>query len=315
MAYITARLCVHESSRPLSNLQLTWYLTPKSDIPSDYFDSYNWNSLRKCNWERLQLTRLGSSITDIEGISCLQYSINKSDPSDKHRQNIWYIVQLPEVAGEALGGGVIHVGSEVIVNPSTNEEIQIRFPEHIIEKFGVEDKRSPNFDSRMTGADLDVSLEKIEKEFVKNKVKEGARFSKKFNEELAIKKEEENNNPLSPIPMKVILPISLEMLNSKKNSEINIGFDKRKSKLVLKNNANEIVNTLNYKGVSRYIRKSLKNENLFGPQILVNEVSGDLHLLLPKVPEVLELTELELSPLYKHTQGILKSIKKESENG
>ncbi|WP_378173961.1 hypothetical protein [Aquimarina sp. SS2-1] len=295
MANIITNIIEHENSQPISNLMVTWYTTPKFSIPKDFLESKNWEILKMNNWKDINAGRLGSSYTNKNGIARLSYIVNPENES----YNLWYTVQSPEIAGSSSCRNIIHVASQIVINATENEEILLRIPHSVLDRFSDLKNLSPLIDSKRSSDDFDMHLEKIERGNVKALDSNVISFSKQFNNRIIKAKE------LYEIKFgksQGTMSLSIPMMKQKADSSIidlsDVVFDKTIKQLSLKSKNSQPDKVLSFKGIKRYKNKNLTFKNIKKPHIIINELTGNVDIVLPKVPDVLELSETEPTPLF-----------------
>ena len=87
------------------------------------------------------------------------------------------------------------------------------------------------------------------------------------------------------------------------------------SVLCVDNDEGKLAKKMVYTGVTRYTNQRLTNRNIHRPHIVLDDKTGNAQLALPKVPQTLELSETEPTPLFKHSNMISRLEKiSEKEN-
>lgn len=293
MANVIAHLRIHETKRPIAGLLVTWYSTTASVIPESVHRATGWEAMRATNWPGLDVIRLGAAASDERGIARLQYETANIDV--RRVANLWYTVQLPELAGVSDCGRIVHVACNVIQSPGETEVHIVDFPQQVVGKLGIDKRVAPVIDSERTSSDFDVQLQKAERPGGDSTISPGNLFSLKFNQRIDdAKSVREREIGRAFDPMSFALNVDLQSSRSEKRPMLK--FDKNKRKLTVRRDDGGGDRPLVYNGILRYTNAGLTDGKLRKPHALINEETGRFKLALPKVPDSLELPETA-SPL------------------
>jgi hypothetical protein len=214
----------------------------------------------------------------------------------------------------------IHAACQVTENPSESEEYSLRIPRAMIDKFGILNKLSPTIDSKRTTEDFDIQLAKVENGAVETPASSSPIFSVQFNQQVVAAKvehEKEFGRPLAS--MSFALSIGVQNADTSSSRVPGILFDKKRSQLIVDNDEGQLAKKMVFTGVTRYTNQRLTSRNMHRPHILLDDKTGNAQLALPKVPQTLELSETEPTPLFKHSNSINRleknSEKEDKDNG
>ena len=315
MENIIARIHGHETSQPIPNLLVTWYVTAETAVPDHIQDPNNWEEFRKANWKGFDVIRIGSASTTDDGVARLAY---QREELTRRYTNLWYTIQLPEIIGTAYCGRIVHVACQLTMNASEYEEHNIRIPQNLIERYGIFRTTTPNIDAKRTAADFDIALDKVERDSVAATPTPGIEaFSSKYNREIgrAIKLGEKKFGRRFN-PMSFSLVLNIESGNDASTDLPEIRYDKQRKQLRVTSSDGHTDHEVSFDGVVRYSNNNLTSKGIKRPGVLVDRDTGKVHLALPKVPTTLELSENEPSPLYTYltrSQNALDVTDDESE--
>ena len=299
MADLVAKTYVHETSQPVPNLMFTWYATSELRVPDAFQDPKNWEALRNANWEGLSLTRIGSAITNEEGYALLSYEADSLEGFARRSFNIWYTIETPEVVGTPNCSRIIHVSCQLALNASEQEAFTVRIPQSVIEQNGIVRKAAPRIDSSRTADDFDVALGRVEQGAVGSLTPGVEAFSTKFNQEIVRGIEiQEKELGRRFDPMAFPLGLNIQSNNASGPDTPEVIFDEQNRELRVRNSRNQSEKPITFDGIVRYTNPRLTNKDMKRPHVLVDEDTGRVRLALPRVPDTLELSENEPSPLF-----------------
>lgn len=306
MSSVTAKICVHETSQPLSNVLITWYTTSEFSIPEEIAHSgpEKWEELSRTNWKGFNVTRIGSASTKDDGIAHFLYGTETTDGGTQRPSNLWYTLQFPEVIGTPNCGHIFHVASCITVNGANHEEFVLRIPVNIIERHQITTMVSPTIDSKRSSEDVYVQLQKIEHGSSGSLEPGRVAFSKQFNQAIVKAKQHQIKEFGLPYgPMSFTLNMSVDNSSVTESMKGKISFDRNTKQLVIQSASGNPDTPLAYQGVVRYTHQQLTNRHIKKPHIIIDKDTGKVQLALPKVPDILELSETEPSQLFKQLTG------------
>jgi hypothetical protein len=301
MSALTVWIREHETSRPLADLQVTWYATPLFSLPEESSDPAKRDHFFASGWKGLDLRRIGSATTEKDGVARFRSDLDFQKHNAATAPNLWFIVQMPQIAGATQCGQIICTACNVIQNFGEQESAGIRIPVEQVARFGIGRNVPDQIDAHRAKSALDEALLRAEKKLRRGAVGAGPRFSAKFNDAVqkaTLSKDNQHGGRLHAQSLKV----AIAGIETPAQSDAIIVFSARQKRMLLRHVGVEKV--LTWAGIASYTNPGLTRTQLGQPKLLVNEEKSTLMLALPKVPQVLERQESEAGDLYlNHQKG------------
>jgi hypothetical protein len=295
MTSFGVRLHVHESSRPIEGLVVTWFATSQQAVRKELRDPAAWDKVRHRRPSDLGLVRLGAAVSNANGVARLEYEMSGAERT--RRVNSWFVVRTPDIADGKSCGRTIHVACELTPISSTNEESSVRIPQGVLDRSGVERRSSPTIDGSRSLADLEAVLRKAEDSSSPRK-KSRSSYGSKVNARI-VKRSRKADPDNGMVKMRVLPSVPNLELVSPKGAAVSIGYDAANKQLTVHDPATNRDVPIVFKGVRRDTSPGLTETQIKGPSVEVDESTGSAQISLPKVPDKLALEEAEPSDLFK----------------
>lgn len=302
MKTLVVTILEHETSRPLSGLLVTWYLTAERNIPAAYLEPSKWAELKKAGWAELKPARIGSAVTANTGSAVLTFDDKSHD--DVRRLNVWFTVQLPEVVGSKSCNQIVYAACEIRQTPAEYEEFITRIPRDLVQEYTIGLNSFTKLTANLSLADVTVELMKLEpKPAIRGR--RAPAFSKVFNERIAeAKKKTDESLGVRVRPVAVFLPVPF-VAGGNVTGNSGVSFDAETKKLVVKRRGSN--KELSFEGIRRYTNQRLTAKKFARPRIEVDVDSGKTQIALPRVPDQLELSETNPTRLFSFSSPVVGS--------
>lgn len=299
MTSITIRVYLHETSRPIRGLAVTWYATPDQSLRKELLDPDQWDKARaRRSPIDFGLTRLGSTTTDADGMARIEHRVGTKDPTARTTQS-WYTIRTTDVAGEPDCSRTIHVACELTPMTADHEEFAVRIPQRLLDHAGAQRRSSPTIDGSRSLGPLHTALKAVSATPAQPRPNVAGSIGSALNARLAqglsgkLGDAEAARRALSAAA-------GVELRSANGLGRPVVSFDSGVGALTVRDPVSQADIPLRFTGVVRYRNAKLTESAIERPHAVVDETGGTVAIVLPQVPDDLVASEPTLTRLFQY---------------
>lgn len=293
MASLILRVVVHETSKPLPGIIVTWYASRDRRISRKKRETSKWDRALEGDADA-GLKRLGSALTDASGRARLEMKQGLASQGSPELF-AWYSLRTAEIAGQSCSR-TMHVGCDSIPLTDVDEDVLVRLPRALLDSAGVDRRGSDTVDGVRDLPKIRDALRRAET-IPSKRTQPAAPFSAKLNARIAAARAASAAVDADQMRGGSYAP-GLRRRGSG-GTEPALKYDNVKRRLTVTDPQKNKDVRVTYKGIVRYKNPRLTEKGMESPYLKITESSGDAMIALPSVPDELVSRATEPSRLVR----------------
>jgi hypothetical protein len=298
MNKVTGKILLHETGIGIPNLVVTVYDVDFNALPKDAFQS---NPAKVVSfWEHLQGDRLGSVLTDDDGVFVLEYE-DKEFKED--RPDLLLFVTAPEGPGLDGCSPMLHVSCGIRQNAGRIESYLIRLAAEELKKASVllPSVPAPKSENPLPRRILDAELRKRETREILEKVRiawrrddfPAPKISEVYRQKMKQKAGGDNRIPANGFRL------ALPMMSASADGQAQLAFDGETKKWFMQNGGGKA--EIRFAGIVSGDDLKPEEKPGAGVNLLLNEKDREFHVVVSRSPVRLCMTENSPGELFIET--------------